>query len=106
MGIQAVLMSQAVNLICKKNWEQLFGSEELKMQFELFWGRNIKTVDKNKLFGIAVLTPHRLCILMIKASVHFSAHISVLQNLHFTMEDFVFLFLLSALSTNTCQHFH
>lgn len=41
------------------------------------------SVDKNKLLGITVLTPHRLCILMIKASVHFSAHISVLQNLHF-----------------------
>lgn len=37
-------MTQAVSLTCKKNWKQLFGTEELKMQFQLFWGRNIKTV--------------------------------------------------------------
>lgn len=58
-----------------KNWRCNFSSSE---------GGILKlSVDKNKLLGIAVLTLHRLCILMIKASVHFSAHISVLQKLHF-----------------------
>lgn len=40
----------------QKDGKQLSRREELRLQVELFWGRNIKTVNKSKLLGTAVQT--------------------------------------------------
>lgn len=42
----------------QKNWKQLSRREVLRLQVDLFWGRNIRTVDKSKLLGITVQTTH------------------------------------------------
>lgn len=82
-GFPAALMLEAASLTCKNNWKQL-SRRELRLQVELVWGRNTKTVNKSKLLGTAL----QIVYSDEKGICHISAYISVLQKLRFHSRRF------------------